>query len=175
MVGFLSLLLHWIFLASTAGAFAVGLLLCLASDSWGPSWGCSSLVKSEKWHHIYQGSVYFPWFCLAAAKIWSNGQTSVIAQFYLESKGKYMLKAWEWADPKEKQALGSILAPLFICFFLLPLSLTYINWASQESCLFYLRFSLQSSDLPLFYFCGLFPSLSFSHHHSWLLFPILAT
>ena len=30
-----------------------------------------------------------------------------------------------------------------------------------------------SSDLPLFYFHGLFPSLSFSHRHFGLLFPIL--
>ena len=38
------------------------------------------------------------------------------------------------------------------------------------SCLFSLGSSLQSS---LFYFRGLFPSLSFSHHHPGLLFPIL--
>ena len=44
---------------------------------------------------------------------------------------------------------------------------------SQECCLFYLRSSLRSSDLPLFYFCGLFPSLSFSHCHFEILFPIL--
>ena len=61
------------------------------------------------------------------------------------------------------KARGSILAPLF-SFFLLPLSLPCVNWASQEGCLFHLRFSLQSSDLPLFYLCRLFPSLSFSHH-----------
>ena len=30
-------------------------------------------------------------------------------------------------------------------------------------------------DLRLFYFCGLFPSLSFSLHHFGLLFPILTT
>ena len=53
-------------------------------------------------------------------------------------------------------------------FFLLPLSLPYVNWASQEGCLFYLRYSLWSLDLSLFHFCGLFPSLSFSHHHSGL-------
>ena len=41
--------------------------------------------------------------------------------------------------------------------FLFPLSLPYVNWASQEGCLFYLRSSLQSSDLPLFYFPGLSP------------------
>jgi len=66
------------------------------------------------------------------------------------------------------------LAPLFICFFL-PLDLPYVNWASQECCLFYPRSSLRASDLPLFYFHGLFPSLCFSHHHSGLLFPILTT
>ena len=45
----------------------------------------------------------------------------------------------------------------------------------QEHCLFYLRFSLRSSDLPLFYFHGLSPSRSFSHRHFGLLFPILTT
>ena len=65
--------------------------------------------------------------------------------------------------------------PSFICFFLLSLSLPYVNWTSQEGCLFYLRLSLLSWDLPLFYFHGLFPSLFFSHCHSGLLFPVLTT
>ena len=64
---------------------------------------------------------------------------------------------------------------IYIFFFFLSLGLSYVNWASQECCLFYLRFSLRSLDLPLFYFHGLFPSRSFSHHHSGLLFPILTT
>ena len=46
---------------------------------------------------------------------------------------------------------------------------------SQEGCLLHLRFSLWFSDLPLFYSRRLSPSLSFSHHHSGLLFPILTT
>ena len=54
-----------------------------------------------------------------------------------------------------------------------PLDLPYVHWATQECCLFYLRSSLWSLDLPLFYFCGLFPSFSFSHCHSGLLFPVL--
>ena len=86
--------------------------------------------------------------------------------------------AWGQAYPKDtkrREASGSILAPLFNMFFSSPLSLPYVNRARREGCLFYLRFSLQSSDLPLFYFLGLFPSLSFSHHHSGLLFPILTT
>ena len=61
----------------------------------------------------------------------------------------------------EERSPGLILAPLFIFFFLLPLSLSYINLASQEGCLFHLRFSLQSLDLPLFYFHGLFPFFAF--------------
>ena len=63
------------------------------------------------------------------------------------------------------------LSPLYVY---LSLGLSYVNWASQECCLFYLRSSLRSSDL-LFYFCRLFPFLSFSHHHFGLLFPILPT
>ena len=56
---------------------------------------------------------------------------------------------------------------LFLCAFLLPLSLPFVNWGSQEGCLFYLRFLPQSSDLPLFYFCGLFPSLFFYPPPFW--------
>ena len=85
----------------------------------------------------------------------------------------------------------------FYMFFLLPLSLPYINWASQEGCLFYQRLSLWSSDQSsicsicsillfvllfvlfvlraefyLFCFHGLIP-LSFSHHPFGFFFPIL--
>ena len=47
----------------------------------------------------------------------------VTAQFYLESKGKYILKAWGHADPKEvkrREAPSPILAALFICIFSSP-------------------------------------------------------
>ena len=37
------------------------------------------------------------------------------------------------------------------------------------------RRNIRNSDLPLLYFHGLFSALSFSHHHSGLLFPILTT
>ena len=96
--------------------------------------------------------------------VYTCGGISVTAQFYLASKGKCILEVWGWAnwkDAKRREAPGSILVPLFICFFLLPLSLPYVNWASQEGCLFYLRFSLWSLDLPLFYFYRLFSSLCF--------------
>ena len=53
-----------------------------------------------------------------------------------------------------ERATPGPLAPLviYIYFFLLPLELPYVNWASQECCLLYLRSSLPFSDLPLFYF-----------------------
>ena len=47
----------------------------------------------------------------------------------------------------------------------LSLSLPSVNWASQEGCMFHLRFSLWSWGLPLYYFRRLLPSLSFSYCH----------
>ena len=62
-----------------------------------------------------------------------------MAQFYLASKGKYILEEWGQADPKdtkrrETQRLN--FGSSFYTFFLLPLSLSYVNWASQEACCF---------------------------------------
>ena len=78
----------------------------------------------------------------------------VTAQFYLASKGKYILKAWGQTDSKEAKWKVEQLnfGSSFYIFFLLPLSLPYVHWTSQEGCLFYLKFSLWSSDLPLFCF-----------------------
>ena len=61
----------------------------------------------------------------------------------------------------------------FCMFCLLPLSLPYVNWASQEGCLFHLRFSLHLQIFFCSIFMGFFLSLSFSHHHFGLLFPNL--
>ena len=94
----------------------------------------------------------------------------------LRHEGGPTWKTWR----EERWAPCSILAPLFMLFFfffslpLLPLNQPYVNQASQEGCLFHLRFSLLSLDLSLFHFCGFF-SLSFSHHHCGLRFPILTT
>ena len=70
---------------------------------------------------------------------------------------------------------GAQFGPLFIYVFLLSLSLPYANWASQEGCLFPPSFSLSSSDFLLFHFRRLCLSLSFSHGHFGLIFPILTT
>ena len=116
-------------------------------------------------------------------------QISVTALFYLEDSRKIHLqsmRARRTKDVKRRapQRAGErewererelALAPFFICFFFFSLGLSYVNWASQECCLFYLRASLRSSDLLLFYFRRLSPSLSFSHRHFGLFSPILPT
>ena len=92
-------------------------------------------------------------------------QLRVTAQFYLASKGKYILKVWGPAypnDTKRREAPSSILAPLFICFFILILSVPYVNWANQEGYLFYLRFSLWG---PWTFLCSIFMGFSLP----WLL------
>ena len=79
---------------------------------------------------------------------------------------KWQRGARKWQRGRE--APGP-LAPLFIPFFPPP-GPAYVNWASCECSLFYLMSSFWSSDLPLFYFLRLSPSLFFSHCHSGLLF-----
>ena len=63
-------------------------------------------------------------------------QLRVTAQFYLENKGKYILKVWGHADPKDSKRRDSPsqLASLFICFFSSPLDRRYVKWASQGCC-----------------------------------------
>ena len=58
----------------------------------------------------------------------------------------------------------------FYMFFSFPLGLPYAN-SAQAGALFYLKSSLWSSDLPLFYFHGLYPSLSFTLPPFWTAFP----
>ena len=63
---------------------------------------------------------------------------------------------------------------LFLCFFLLPVSLPSVNWLSRRAVI--LPEVLTPVLRPSFVlFLWAFPSLSFSHRHSGLLFPILTT
>ena len=163
MVGFLSLPLSWVsftFSFYHVSFYQVGLLLFLVSTLLGSSWGCFSQVKSETQNQICPGSVKFPWFYLAAAKIWNGrlvlqlGYSSVL----FGKQRKIHPQGLRAGQPKrrERPNLGSS-----SYFFFLPLSLPYVIWASQEGCLFHLRFSLHSSDFLLFHFCGLFPFFVF--------------
>ena len=105
-------------------------------------------------------------------------------QFYLENKGKYILKAWGYANPKDPKRrerekeyalVGERdpqpLAPLFMFVFPLPLALPCVNWASQECCWFQLR----SSPGPSFVlFSRAFPFLVVWPPPFWTpFFPIL--
>ena len=115
-----------------------------------------------------------PLWHVTALRSWTDrvialSQMSVTALFYLDNSKKIHLRGARACRPKDvkrraPQCAGDrerdpgTLAPLLICFFL-PLGLPYVNWASHECCLFYLRSSLRSSDLLLSYFQGLFPCL----------------
>ena len=129
MLGFLSLPLHWFSScsASTAGAFA-DLGFCWVWPL--PHGGRAEVVSTRL--NLSHGTIDIGGVCnflgsgspqqKFEAKDGSVLQFCVTAQFYLANKGKYILKAWRQVDPKDakrREALGSILAPLFM-FFLLP-------------------------------------------------------
>ena len=95
-------------------------------------------------------------------------QISVTAQFYFKDSRKIHLRGVRARRSKdmrrrEPQRGGEGQSWLWLlCLYVyVSLGLSYVNWASQECCLFYLRSSLRSSELLLFHFHGLFPSLSF--------------
>ena len=118
---------------------------------------------------------------------------SVTALFYLEDRRKIHLQHLRacWSKDSKRRAPQCVgwggggrggerespLAPLLICFFLPPgpvlSKLALVRSAVLPEVLTLVLGS--SFDLPLFYFHELFPSLSFSHRHFGLLFPILTT
>ena len=99
----------------------------------------------------------------------TDGQLSFIWQAKENTSSRH-----DGGLPKRREGLN--LGSSFYMGFLLPLSLLFVNWASQEGCLFHLMFlfwlSLWSLDFLLFHFHRLFLSLSFSHCHFGLLFPV---
>ena len=98
--------------------------------------------------------------------LWYSSWTD---QFYLENKGKYILKAWGHFDPEdakrretdretEREHVGErppALWLLFLYVFSKPLGLPYVNWDSQECYLFNLRSSLWT------FLCSIFTGFSF--------------
>ena len=113
-------------------------------------------------------------------------QISVTALFYLEDSRKIHLqgvRARRYKDTKrrapqltaEREPFGSSFYMFFFFSSSSPWACPMHIGLGQECWDFYLKSSLQSLDLPLFYFRGLFPSLSFRHRHFGLLFSILTT
>ena len=88
--------------------------------------------------------------------------------FILKIAGKSISEAWGHIDlktqgeecPSTRERERESWLWFFYLYVYLSLGLPYVNWASQECCFFYLRSSLRSSDLLLFHFHKLFPSLS---------------
>ena len=146
--------LRWVFFtfAFTTGASLRWVPACARPP---PRGGCFSQVKPESRHH--------------------RCQESVCSSVFVSSQQRFALKPHAGVGGESPLAPLYIYIYIYIFFFFPSLGLSYVNWASQECCLFYLRFSLQSLDLPLFYLLRLFPSRSFRNRHSGLLFPILTT
>ena len=87
-------------------------------------------------------------------------QLRVTAQLYLQGERKvHPWGIWGWADPKDtkrRKAPSSILVPLFVCFFLLPLSLPCVNWASQKA----VSFTWGPYSGPWTFLCSVFVGFS---------------
>ena len=64
------------------------------------------------------------------------------------------MRACQLKRREEKRGFWLNFGSSFYMLFLLPLGMPYVNWASQECCLFYLKSLLRSLDLPLFYLVG---------------------
>ena len=147
----------------------VGLLLGLVSTSLGPSRGCFSQVTFETWQPHVRGVYNF----LGSVSLQQRFDWNSRPVLQLSCSSEFFGKGMRVGRP-QRGGLGLSFFLLYIC--LLPsLSLPYARWASRGgACFFHLKFSLQSTDFLLFRFCSLF-SLSFSHHHFGILFPILTT
>ena len=130
----------------------------------------TSLVLSHRSKNLKQRtdqcytSVWFPRFCLAAGKIWIDRpvlQLCVTAQFHLASKGKYILKAWGQANPRDAKKRGALTQfwLLFLCVFSPPPEPTLCKLGFPRR-LFYLSltpvlrpsFVLFSQVFPFFFF-----------------------
>ena len=103
-------------------------------------------------------------------------QISIIAVFHLEDRRRIYPQIMRACHPKKQRGeSGGGGGQGRKRFGSSPWACPMQIGLSQVRCFLYLRSSLWSLDLPLFYFRGLFSSLSFSHCHFGLLFPILTT
>ena len=97
----------------------------------------------------------------------SVSQLRVTALFYLDNSRKIHPQGVRAHGPKDTKRMPQHMGERmrehlglpFICFFL-PLGLPYVNWVSQECCLFYLKSSVRSSDLSLTFLCSIFAGFS---------------
>ena len=96
-------------------------------------------------------------------------QLRVTALFYLDNSRKIHLRGVRTCPPKRKEKSAPLrgretetaLWLLFLYVFSLPLGLLYVNWFSQECCLFYLKSSLLVLRPSFVLFSRAFPLLLF--------------
>ena len=129
-------------------------------------WSCQgSIISSVLSHH---NKNLKRWTLKPSARHSSQTDhvnSSQTDQFYLEKKENTSsrLEGMPTQKTRGKRREGARdpwpFGSSFYMFFLLPLGLPCVHGASQECCLFHLRSSVWSSDLPLFYFWGLSPCL----------------
>ena len=103
-------------------------------------------------------------------------QTNVTPQSFIQQAKESTPSRCE-GRPTPKERPQSVLASSFYPFVSSPpLScLMQIGLAKKEACLVHLKFSLLSMDFLLFHLRRLSLSLSFSHCHFGVLFPIPTT
>ena len=95
--------------------------------------------------------------CSKDLKQWTSVTALLQFSFIWQAKDSTSLRHEEGPTQKGRINPGSS----FCMFCLLPMNLPYVNWDSQEGCLFHLRFSRQSSDFLLFHFLRLLPFFVF--------------
>ena len=105
-----------------------------------------------------------------------NGNTCLLRNLYAgqEATVRTGHGTTDWFQIRKRVRQGCILSP---CLFNSYAEYIMRNTGLDETQagIKIARRNVNNSDLPLFYFHGLFSALSFSHHHSGLLFLILTT
>ena len=135
------------------------------------SWFCLISPKNWKQRTLKASAHHSSWtYCVIAIR--SALQLRVTAQFYLENSRKIHPRGMRACRPKDtKRREGApALWLLCLCFFLAP-GLSCVNWAARSA----VWSSLRSSDLPLLYFRGIFPSCLFSSVRSLSHVQLFAT
>ena len=112
--------------ASTGWAFCrVGLLLCLAYTSLGPSQGCFSHFTSKSQPQVFlvECTISSVLSCCSKCLKWRSGVT--LQSFIRQTKDSTLLRHKDVPSPKQEPQ--PVLAPSFCMYCLLPLNLHYAN------------------------------------------------
>ena len=99
--------------------------------------------------------------CSKDLKWWTSDTALLQLRVLFNKQRKLHPQGMRVGQPQRRGVNPSWLPPFIHLSPSPTLSLPYANWASQEGCLFHLRFSLWSLDFLLFHFRRLFPFFVF--------------